>query len=77
MFLLLVYSYSYKVEHHICNFSQIVNILEKGFIKIPDNTNLVLHSNQAWQYQIKKYQHLLREKLIRQSMSRKGNCLDN
>ena len=52
-------------------------MLEKAFNKIPDNTNLILHSDQGWQYQMKQYQHLLKEKGIRQSMSRKGNCLDN
>ena len=45
--------------------------------KIPDGTNLILHSDQGWQYQHKQYQRMLREKGIRQSMSRKGNCLDN
>ncbi len=50
---------------------------KKAFSKIPDNTNLILHSDQGWQYQMKQYQHLLKEKGIRQSMSRKGNCLDN
>ena len=40
-------------------------------------TNLILHSDQGWQYQHKQYQRMLREKGIRQSMSRKGNCLDN
>ena len=39
--------------------------------------NLILHSDQGWQYQHKQYQRMLREKGIRQSMSRKGNCLDN
>ena len=34
-------------------------------------------SDQGWQYQMKQYQFRLREKGIRQSMSRKGNCLDN
>ncbi len=38
---------------------------------------MILHSDQGWQYQMKQYQHLLKEKGIRQSMSRKGNCLDN
>ena len=51
-------------------------MLENAFNKIPDNTNLILHSDQGWQYQMKQYQHLLKEKGIRQSMSRKGNCLD-
>lgn len=35
-----------------------------------------MHSDQGWQYQMKQYQHLLKEKRIIQNMSRKGNCLD-
>ena len=57
--------------------SMVTSMLEKAFEKIPDNTNLILHSDQGWQYQHKQYQRMLREKGIRQSMSRKGNCLDN
>ena len=40
-------------------------------------TDIILHSDQGWQYQHKQYQQMLREKGIRQSMSRKENCLDN
>lgn len=58
-------------------FNQIIVMLEKAFKRIPDNTNLTLHSDQGWQYQMKQYQYLLKEKGIKQSMSRKGNCLDN
>jgi transposase InsO family protein len=58
-------------------FNQVVMMLEKAFKKIPNNTNLTLHSDQGWQYQMKQYQYLLKEKGIKQSMSRKGNCLDN
>jgi len=58
-------------------FNQVVGMLEKAFKKIPNNTNLTLHSDQGWQYQMKQYQSLLKEKGIKQSMSRKGNCLDN
>ena len=57
--------------------SMATTMLEKAFEKIPDNTNLILHSDQGWQYQHKQYQRMLREKGIRQSMSRRGNCLDN
>lgn len=57
--------------------SMVTTMLDKAFAKIPDNTNLILHSDQGWQYQHKQYQWMLREKGIRQSMSRKGNCLDN
>ena len=67
---------SYNLSKHPV-FAQVVDMLEKAFNKIPDNTNLILHSDQGWQYQMKQYQHLLKEKGIRQSMSRKGNCLDN
>ncbi|HRZ75420.1 MAG TPA: IS3 family transposase [Flavobacterium sp.] len=44
---------------------------------MPNNTNLTLHSDQGWQYQMRQYQYLLKQKGITQSMSRKGNCLDN
>lgn len=58
-------------------FDQVVMMLKKAFTKIPNNTNLILHSDQGWQYQMSRYQQLLKEKGILQSMSRKGNCLDN
>ena len=58
-------------------FNQVVDMIEKAFSKIPNNTYLVLHSDQGWQYQMNQYQKLLRNKCVIQSMSRKGNCLDN
>ena len=67
---------SYNLSRHP-NLNQVTDMLEKAFSKIPDNTNLILHSDQGWQYQHKHYQKMLKEKGIRQSMSRKGNCLDN
>ena len=36
-----------------------------------------IHSDQGWQYQHKKWVNTLEENKIFQSMSRKGNCLDN
>ena len=62
---------SYNLSRHPV-FLQVIDMLEKVFKKITDKTNLILHSDQGWQYQA-----LLKEKGIRQSMSRKGNCLDN
>ena len=52
-------------------------MLTKAFATIPDGTELILHSDQGWQYQHKQYQRMLKTKGIRQSMSRKGNCLVN
>ena len=57
--------------------SMVTSMLDKAFEKIPDGIELILHSDQGWQYQQKIYQRMLREKGIRQSMSRKGNFLDN
>ena len=57
--------------------NMVTEMLKRAFEKIPDGTNLILHSDQGWQYQHKHYQKLLKDKGIRQSMSRKGNCLDN
>lgn len=67
---------SYNIsEHPVLN--QVMDMLDKAFLKIPDDTNLIFHSDQGWQYQHKQYQKRLQQKGIRQSMSRKGNCLDN
>lgn len=57
--------------------SMVLDMLDKAFDKIPDNTNIVFHSDQGWQYQHNIYQRRLKEKGIIQSMSRKSNCLDN
>ena len=57
--------------------SMVTTMLAKAFSTIPDGTGLILHSDQGWQYQHKQYQRMLKAKGIRQSMSRKGNCLDN
>lgn len=59
------------------DFNQITNMLKKSFQRISKDTSLILHSDQGWQYQMKRYHQLLKEKGITQSMSRKGNCLDN
>jgi transposase InsO family protein len=58
-------------------FHQTIDMLEKAFKKIPNNTHLILHSDQGWQYQMHRYQSLLEQKGVIQSMSRKGHCLDN
>jgi len=59
------------------SFVATVEMLKKAFQRLPEKTDLILHSDQGWQYQMKQYQGLLAERGIRQSMSRKGNCYDN
>ncbi len=58
-------------------FNQVYRMLNSAFEKHTDLQGLVLHSDQGWQYQMEKYQSKLKDKGIIQSMSRKGNCLDN
>ena len=52
-------------------------MLDKAFRVRGNLKGLILHSDQGWHYQHLRYQTLLKEKGIVQSMSRKGNCLDN
>lgn len=58
-------------------FTATMEMLKKSLQRLPKRVDLILHSDQGWQYQKKSYQSLLTEKGIRQSMSRKGNCYDN
>ena len=67
---------AYDLSLH-ADLSQAKRMLEKAFSLGYDLRGLIFHSDQGWQYQHRRYQRMLREKGIRQSMSRKGNCLDN
>ena len=55
----------------------VTDMLQKAFRKHQTLDHLIMHSDQGWHYQHAQYQRLLREHGITQSMSRKGNCLDN
>jgi putative transposase len=58
------------------NIKQVMTMIKQCPRRVNDQ-KLILHSDQGWQYQMKIYQSLLKRKNIIQSMSRKGNCLDN
>ena len=59
------------------NLEQIREMLTGLFEKLPDGATPLFHSDQGWQYQHAEYQRLLAKHNITQSMSRKGNCMDN
>ena len=59
------------------NFWQTREMLDRLFEILPRTATPILHSDQGWQYQMKEFQRILKEHNITQSMSRKGNCLDN
>ena len=59
------------------SFVQTTDMLNKAFSRFKDLSHLIFHSDQGWQYQMFQYHKALKERGITQSMSRKGNCLDN
>ena len=67
---------SYDISEHP-DFAQTKRMIDEAFDKYSDLEGLVFHSDQGWQYQMKPYQKWLKDKGIRQSFSRKGNCMDN
>ncbi|UID72283.1 IS3 family transposase [Escherichia coli] len=52
-------------------------MLNKGLESLAEGEKTLLHSDQGWHYRIKSYQSALADRGLVQSMSRKGNCLDN
>jgi transposase InsO family protein len=58
-------------------FEMVSTMLKRAFTRLGECDQPILHSDQGWQYQMPGYRYLLAEKAINQSMSRKGNCLDN
>lgn len=58
-------------------FGMVGTMLKKAFGRLRDGDSPILHSDQGWQYRMPEYRRLLKARAIRQSMSRKGNCLDN
>ena len=67
---------SYTISYHP-DLKMALKMLKKAFKKTDIPKGLILHSDQGWHYQHLKYQKALKTKNIVQSMSRKGNCLDN
>ncbi len=56
----------------------IITPLEEAILKTSDcKFKRIFHSDQGWAYQLKQYTSRLKNSRITQSMSRKGNCLDN
>ena len=55
----------------------VTDMLKHALSRLKPDEKPIVHSDQGWQYQNKIYQGQLREKGLIQSMSRKGNCLDN
>jgi putative transposase len=58
-------------------FNMIDAMLRKAFTRLGPRDRPVLHSDQGWQYRMPVYGEALKRQEVTQSMSRRGNCLDN
>lgn len=68
------------IAHQIAErpvYGLVKEMLNKACARLKVGDKPILHSDQGWQYQMKTYQAELKKHGIQQSMSRKGNCLDN
>jgi transposase InsO family protein len=52
-------------------------MLQRACTKLSSTDKPILHSDQGWQYRMPLYREFLQKHAIEQSMSRRGNCLDN
>ncbi|QBI01674.1 IS3 family transposase [Pseudoduganella albidiflava] len=57
--------------------SLVTNMVKKALRKLGKDDKPILHSDQGWHYRKPAYRKALEDKNVVQSMSRKGNCLDN
>jgi putative transposase len=58
-------------------FELVDSMLKKALNRLAPDDKPLLHSDQGWHYRMPAYQRQLQERQMVQSMSRKGNCLDN
>ncbi|TCP60004.1 transposase InsO family protein [Baia soyae] len=67
---------AYQVEKRPV-YSLVSKMLDKAFVQLGEGEAPLLHSDQGWHYQMSQYRYALKQCGITQSMSHKGNCLDN
>lgn len=52
-------------------------MMRRALSRLAPHERPMVHSDQGWHYQMPAYQQMLKNRNLVQSMSRKGNCLDN
>jgi transposase InsO family protein len=72
-----------RIVAHTVGRSPTIDLATKGLIELLDQSSeirrrsIMVHSDQGFQYTSVQFRSRLRELGVKQSMSRKGNCLDN
>ncbi|WP_114571790.1 IS3 family transposase, partial [Exiguobacterium flavidum] len=69
---IIAYTVSDRPTYHFVG-----EMLDQAIGRLDGQARPILHSDQGWHYQYRPFIGTLREHGITQSMSRKGNCLDN
>ena len=67
---------SYEVDTRP-HYGMVQKMLDTAIDRLSPTQTPMIHSDQGWQYQMSNFRHKLKERGLTQSMSRKGNCLDN
>ena len=67
---------AYRVAKNAC-LPLVTDMLTEAISTLKSNSKPIIHSDQGWQYRHRQYQKKVAESGLTQSMSRKGNCLDN
>ena len=58
-------------------FEMVSSMLKQAMTRLAPQDKPIIHSDQGWQYKMPTFKKMLKQQQITQSMSRKGNCLDN
>ena len=69
-----IISYRYSAS---ADMNLVMNMMRSAITAHPCIDGLVFHTDQGWQYQHSSFVNCLKANGIVQSMSRKGNCIDN
>lgn len=67
---------AYTIDRHPV-LNQVMTMLDKAYKAHPALNGCIFHTDQGWQYQHKAVQDWLKNHGLEQSMSRKGNSLDD
>lgn len=67
---------AYKVAKN-ARLPLVTDMLTEALSKLDRGSKPIIHSDQGWQYRHWSYQKKVVDSGLTQSMSRKGNCLDN
>lgn len=67
---------AYRVDTH-SRLPLVTDMLKEAVRTLSPSAKPIVHSDQGWQYHHGSYRKILKDNGLTQSMSRKGNCLDN